>query len=134
MTQFLRREERLEDARLVLKRDADPRIAHFNQHIIARRHDLVAAALIGIAGDVGCLDRQRAAAFRHRVARIDRQIDNHLFKLSLIDLDQPELAGVLDLQLDILADQAAQQMRELGQHVGDGEDARLQGLLAREGQ
>ncbi len=39
-----------------------------------------------------------------------------------------------DLELDVLADEAAQQVRELRQHVGDAEDAGLQGLLAREGQ
>ena len=71
---------------------------------------------------------------RHGVARVDREIDDHLLELALIDLDQAEVAAVNDLELDILADKAAQQMRELGQHVGDVEDARLQGLLAREGQ
>ena len=36
--------------------------------------------------------------------------------------------------IDVLADQPPQQMRQLDQHVGDVEDARLQGLLAREGE
>src|SRR4030095_16434284 len=35
---------------------------------------------------------------------------------------------------DVLADQAAQQVRQLGQDVRDVDDARLQGLLAREGE
>ena len=70
----------------------------------------------------------------HRVARIDREIDDDLLELALVDLDEAEIAAVHDLQLDVLADQPAQQMRQLDQHVGDVEDARLQGLLAREGQ
>ena len=82
---------------------------------------------------VGGADRQRAAA-RHRVARIDREVDDDLFELALIDLRKAEIAAVHDLQFDILANQPAQQVRQLDQHVGDVEDARLQGLLARERQ
>ena len=78
-------------------------------------------------------DGQRAAA-GHGVARIDREIDDDLLELALVDLDEAEVAAVHHLQLDVLADQPAQQVRQLGQHVGDVEDARLQGLLAREGQ
>ena len=37
-------------------------------------------------------------------------------------------------ELDVLADQPAQQMRQLDQDVGHVEHARLQGLLAREGE
>ena len=37
-------------------------------------------------------------------------------------------------QLDILADQPAQQVRDFRQHVGHLQHARLQGLLAREGE
>src|SRR3546814_4304487 len=37
------------------------------------------------------------------------------------------------LQLDVLADEAAQQVRQLGQDVGQVQQARLQGLLARKG-
>ena len=83
--------------------------------------------------DVGGADRQRAAA-RHRVARVDGEVDDDLFELALVDLGEAEIAAVHELQLDILADQPAQQVRQLDQHVGDVEDARLQGLLAREGQ
>jgi hypothetical protein len=82
---------------------------------------------------VGGADGQRAAA-RHRVARVDREVDDDLLQLALIDLGEAEIAAVHDLQFDVLADQAAQQVRQLDQHVGDVEDARLQGLLAREGQ
>ena len=39
-----------------------------------------------------------------------------------------------DGEVDVLADQAAQQVRQLGQHVGDVEHPRLQALLAREGE
>ncbi len=82
---------------------------------------------------IGGADRQRSAA-RHRVARIDGEVDDHLFELPLIDLGETQIAAVNELQLDILADQAAQQVRQLDQHVADIEHARLHRLLAREGQ
>ncbi len=51
-------------------------------------------------------------------------------ELALIDLRQAEIAPVHDLELDVLADQPAQQMRQLDQHVGNIDDARLQRLLS----
>ena len=73
-------------------------------------------------------------AARHRVARVDGKVDDDLFELPLIDLGEAEIAAVNELQLDILADQPPQQVRQLDQHVADVEHARLQCLLAREGQ
>ena len=49
-------------------------------------------------------------------------------------LTRAQVAAVGHLELDVLADQAAQQMRQLGQDVGQVEHLGLQGLLAREGQ
>ena len=79
--------------------------------------------------DIGGADRQRSAAL-HRVARVDGEVDDHLLELSLIDLSQAEIAPVHDLELDVLANQPAQQMGQLDQHIGDIDDAGLQRLLA----
>src|SRR5438067_7913648 len=56
-------------------------------------------------------DTQRAAAW-HRVAGVDGEVDDNLFELPLIDLDEVEVTPMHDLQLDVLADQPAQQMRQ----------------------
>ena len=131
--ELLGREERLEDAFEVFLRDADPGIGDLDQHVIAGRHDFGAAPQRRRLRHIGGADRQRSAA-RHRVARVDGKVDDDLFELPLIDLGETEIAAVDELQLDILADQAAQQVRQLDQHVADIEHARLQRLLAREGQ
>src|SRR3546814_11203969 len=56
-----------------------------------------------------------------------------LLELALVGLDHAEVAAMAHLQLDVLADEAAQQVRQLGQDVGKVQQARLQGLLARKG-
>src|SRR3546814_6298319 len=56
-----------------------------------------------------------------------------LLELALVGLDHAEVAAMAHLQLDVLADEAAQQVRQLGQDVGQVQQARLQGLLARKG-
>ena len=70
---------------------------------------------------------------RHRVAGVDRQIDDDLLELARIGADRPEVAAVLDDQLDVLAEQPLQQMGHLRHNVGKLEHLRAQGLLAREG-
>ena len=70
----------------------------------------------------------------HRVAGVDREIDDDLLELARIGADRAEAAAVLDDQLDRLAEQPLQQMRHLRHHVGKLEHLRAQGLLAREGE
>src|SRR3546814_9195321 len=64
---------------------------------------------------------------------LDREVDDDLLELALVGLDHAEVAAMAHLQLDVLADEAAQQVRQLGQDVGQVQQARLQGLLARKG-
>ena len=70
---------------------------------------------------------------RHRVAGVDREVDDDLLELAGIGADRAEVAAVLDDQLDVLAEQPFQQMGHLRHHVGKLEHLRAQGLLAREG-
>src|SRR5437763_16752880 len=59
---LLGREERLENAGEMLLRNADPGIGYLDQHIVAARHDLVAAAhWVRLAEVVGA-DRRCSAA------------------------------------------------------------------------
>ena len=68
----------------------------------------------------------------HRVARIDRQIDDDLLELAGVGAHRAEVAAMLDDQLDGLAEQPLEQMRHFGHDVGQLEDLRAQRLLARE--
>ena len=98
------------------------------QDVGAELRDLVGLHRIG-------LDGQRPAALRrHRVARVDREVDDHLLELARVGADRPEVAAVLDHQLDRLAEQPLQQMGHLRDHVGKLEHLRAQGLLPREGE
>ena len=80
------------------------------------------------------LEGQRAAAALgdHRVAGVDREVDDHLLELARVGADRAEAAAMLDPELDRLAEQAVEQMRDLGDDVGQLEHLRAQRLLARE--
>ncbi len=123
----------LEDAVQDVLRDAGAGVGDLQHHIGTGRHH-VGAALHRLGGaDVLGLDG-KLAAVRHRVAAVDREVDDHLLELAGIGAHRFQVLAVDHVELDVLADQPPQQMREFTQNVGHVEDARLQGLLAREGQ
>ena len=70
----------------------------------------------------------------HRVAGVDGEVDDHLLELARIGADRAEVAAMLDLELDPLAEQPLEQVRDLGDDVGQLEHLRAQRLLAREGE
>ncbi len=76
--------------------------------------------------------QRELAAERHGVARIDREIDDHLLELADVGLDRPEVAHLRDGERHVLADQPAQQHREIRQRLAEIDHLRAQGLLARE--
>ena len=59
------------------------------------------------------LNRQCPAIGRHGIARIDNKVDNHLIELPRVNLYQPYIAPVTDLQINLFPDQAAQQVKKL---------------------
>ena len=126
-------EERLEDLLQHVRRDAGAGVLDLDQHVVGRRQFAIGEGLALLGRDVAGAHRQVAAG-RHRVARVDRQIDDHLLELADIDLDRPQVAAVIDLELDVVADQAGKQHAQIGQHVGQVQHLRPQRLLAREGQ
>ena len=77
------------------------------------------------------LDRHRPAS-RHRVARVDREIDDHLLELSRIGADRTELGVEHRQQLDVLADQAPQHHVHVGDDGVEVEHPGLQDLPAAE--
>src|SRR5581483_3305607 len=50
----------------------------------------------------------QGATLRHRVPRVDGQVEDHLLKLAGVGLDRGQVRGQGELQLDILADHAPQ--------------------------
>ena len=131
LADFLGREERLEDLVDDIGRNAGAGIGDVDPHIIRRRHALVGQLRGFIRRDVGGLHRQLAAV-GHRVAGVDREIDDHLLELRDVDLDRPEIAAMHEVELDLLADQPPQQHGEIGQGVAEIEHLRPQRLAARE--
>ena len=130
-------EERLEHLVQVLRRDADAGVGHLDQHIVARRHHRVGLHHRIVRPHLAGADGQHAAVARRRVhgiARVDRHVDDHLLQLTLVHLDHAQVAAVGHLQLDVLADQPADQVGQFGQHVGYQQHLGPHGLLAREGQ
>ena len=101
---FFGREERIENLAEDRFRNAGAGIADFHQHIVGRRHALGIVALALLGRDIGRAQLQ-AAAVRHGVARIDREIHDHLLELRDIGLDRPQIAPVHHIERDFLADQ-----------------------------
>ena len=77
-----------------------------DQHIIGGRHALGVVALAFLRRDIGGAHLQPAAV-GHGVARIDREIHDHLLELRNIDLDRPQVAAVHHVERDLFADQPA---------------------------
>ncbi len=100
-----------------------PRIAH-----LAR-----IATIDGLEPHVGGLDDEAAAA-RHRIAGVDRQVDDHL--LDQAGVHQHAADGGLQAhrQLDVLAEQPAQHGLDARHHGVEVHDPRLQRQLAAKGE
>ena len=107
-------------------------IADREQHILAGGKSVAVGRDIGLVEiGVGGLDRQ-AAAVGHRVARVDREIEDRVFELVGIDRDLPQSAGEHGLDGDGLADRPAQQFRHALHQAVDVDRLDLQRMLARE--
>ena len=74
------------------------------------------------------------AAVRHGVARVDGEVHDHLLELVQVGLDRPDVAAVLDLELDRLAEQPGEQHRDVGERLVELDHLRPQRLPARERQ
>ena len=81
--QRLGREERLKDAAQMLPFDSRPRVADLQQNPIAGRNTTCRNRIVGHHPCTRGLDVQHATA-RHRVARIDRQVQERLLHLTAI--------------------------------------------------
>jgi hypothetical protein len=60
------------------------------------------------------------APLRHRIARVDDQIQDHLLDLPAVSSHASKGGGGLDLQLDVRADQTRQHARQSGCSTATG--------------
>ena len=82
----------------------------------------------------GAVSRVSAAALRHGVAGVDREVHDHLLELSRVGRHAPRGGSQPQLQVDVLADQAAQHRVEVADERVEVEHLRLEHLPAAEGQ
>ena len=91
--------KRLEDTGLSLQVHSGPRIAHAQHHIPAGPHGRVLPGIAFIDLYVGGLNHD-LAALRHCVARVDRQVHQHLFKLARVGIHASQAAAGQDNQFN----------------------------------
>ena len=110
-------------------------VLDLDQHIIRRRQmPPRRSAAHSAGGDIARADLNPAARLRHGVAGVDHEIDDHLFELSDVGLHEPQIAAVTQIELVLLADDAAQQHLQFGERVAELQHLRAQRLPAREGE
>ena len=134
LADFLGGEERLENPVDDAGRDALAIVAHLDQHVLGGCQQLLAEGRALLARDVARADDE-LSALRHRIAGVDRQIDDRLFELVEVGLHRPEIAPVLDVERHRLADDALEHADgEVRKHVAELQHLRPERLPAREGE
>ena len=103
-------------------------------------HHVLAGSDIGVHGRVTRVELTRRrlhadhAAARHRVARVDGQVEQGVLDLVAVGLDGRQSGLQQQFELDVLADAAPEHVLHLGDQAVDLERLQVQGLLARERQ
>ena len=127
----LRREERLEDARLDRLAHAGARVAHREHHVLAGHHVGGLARVFVVEHHVRRLDHEPAAG-GHRVAGVDDEVHQHLLELAAVHLDGADVRLGAHVDRDVLADQPAEHLVQLGDERVDVEERRFHELLPGE--
>jgi hypothetical protein len=127
-------EERLPDLFAHLQRNAGPVVGHLDQRHLARARGGVGIAQLPRLGarQPRRADLDHPAALRaHRVARIDRQVHDGVFQRRLVGPHQRQVAAVIGLQLDVLAQEPPQQDLGFADQLAQLQRLALHGPLAR---
>ena len=82
---------------------------------------------------IGHFERQASGAL-HRVARIDRQVQDRVLELRRVDLGGPEAARDHHLDVDLFAQRAAHHVFHIGQQAPDFDRLRFERLAPRKRQ
>ena len=106
----LRREERLEDALARLRVHPGPGVRDREDHVLSRREADERRLLLRQLG-VARLDPE-APAHGHRVARVQRQVQQDLLDLAGVRPHRPERRARTDVELDVLGDHPLQHRRD----------------------
>ena len=123
---FLRREERLEDALLHLVRHSDARVAHDER----RRSRAVPRSA---EPSTLCRGDGERSAGRHRVARVDGEIEQHLLELSAVGAHARQRRRSLSMSSSMCSPMMRRSIGADAAHdVAEIEHRRLQHLLAAE--
>ena len=86
-------------------------------------------AIFLVEVDVGGFERQ-TAALRHRIARVDREVDQDLLGLTAVEPDRRQVRRRGQFEVDVLADQSRQQPLHVREDVVQVDDLRTDDLLA----
>ena len=86
-------EERLEDARLHVRRHADAGVAHAQLDERARRRSRARCACRRRRSSRFAVSIASLPPSRHRVARVEREVDHHLFELRRVGAHRPQVAA-----------------------------------------
>ncbi len=103
---------------------SDPSIADRHHHVLAGHYLGVGGGVALVQIDVRGLNRQQPAV-RHRIARVDSEVQNRALELVLIDIHRPQPGRQDALEFDGFAQGP---VKEVG-HLADGqiEVGRLRG-------
>ena len=116
-----------------VRRNAGAGVADRDHHVIAGDDVGIHAGIAVVEEDVAGLQHQRAAV-RHGVARVQREIEDRGGKLARVDQRRPGILGELRHDGDLLAERRVQQLGGLERQRIDVDLARLERLLAGEGE
>ncbi len=126
-------EERLERMAQHLGRHAGTGVADRDHHVRPRRDVERVGCVIAAERHVGRLDLEPPAA-RHRIARVDRKVDQCVFELVAVDARVPCVAGRQEFDLDAGPERAPEKLAAILHQPVDIGDRRIDRLAAREGQ
>ena len=87
----------------------------------------------GRLGGVAGADRDRSAA-RHRVARIEREVQHRELELAGVELHRPQVGAEVHVDLQVAAQRASQHLAHAAQMLAQVERGRIHRLPARERQ
>ena len=126
-------EERLEGLAPHLFRHARPGVGDGDQHIAAGADLGVHLGIVGVEADKADVDGELAPA-GHGVAGVDSEIEHCVLQLGRVDHRRARLGRNGDLELDRLAERAAQKLGVVEDMTADIDRLRIEGLAPGEGE